>query len=173
MILIRCTQRLLKNVPLPLPKPPPSPIRPLAEWYANAIPLPFPGRWVVMFTSADSLLTVVAPGRSLGTALPTFRRRLPALLRRIGIPAESITELSNSLTEVAIGRTANRSVLGSMNELAFLIKTIMLDAAGFDDVDLDRLEINLSEVPMGALRYAYPREVAADLLAGSCVAPCR
>lgn len=167
MILIRCTQRLLKGAPKAPLDGFAAPLPLLGEWYANAIPLPFPGRWIVMFTSADSLLTVVAPGRSLGTALPIFQKRLPALLHRIEVPRPSITELLNAFSEMAFSRTANRSILGSMNDLAFQLKVIAGDSARFQDLDLDRLELDLSETPMGALRFGYPREVAANLLAGA------
>ena len=58
MILIRCTARLLKSSRLRPMADPPEPSGALGEWYANTLPLRFPGRWITVYMSANTLLSV-------------------------------------------------------------------------------------------------------------------
>jgi hypothetical protein len=171
MIVVRCTQKLLKNSAFPVTPDPPAPTAPLGEWYANAIPLHFRGKWVVMYTSSECLLTIVVPGRALSTTLSTFQSRAPALLRRLQLPFAGIALQERNMVGVAFARTASRSILGSMNDLANHIQVTAEAYSSFDQMDLDQLEVELSEVPLGALQFQYPREVARAVLQRAFSAP--
>ena len=168
-MILRCTQRLLKGIGLPIVADPPTPEAALGEWYANAVALPFTGRWVVMYTSASTLLTVVAPGRAVRTTLPVFRERLPRLLRRLGLPDEWVDAQARAVEEVFIARTNNRRVLGSMNDLANQVWHTAAEHHAFQMLDFDRLELELAEVPLSMFRYKHPAAVAADLARGGPV----
>jgi hypothetical protein len=156
MLLLRCTQRLLKASQT-TPEEDPAPAEgPLGEWYANVAPLPFAGRWVVMFTHAQTLLTVIAPGRVLRTTVPVFQQRLPELLRRLGIPEEWIAEHAPGECEARVARTDDRRVLGSMNDLANGIWCVADEAPSFDRLDLGALERELATTPLSFLGMGSP-----------------
>lgn len=163
MIVLRCTQRLLKRSGFPVVAEPPASELPLGEWYANVIPLPFPGRSVVMYTSSNTLLTVVTPGRALRTTIPIFQQRLPALLTRLRLPAAWVARHAAGASEVCIARTANRRVLGSMIDLANNLRSDAYAASSFDRVDLSYLEFRLSEPPMGMTGYRTPHQAVLEL----------
>ncbi len=167
MIVLRCTQRLLKTSGIEPVEVPSAPTAPLGEWYANSVSLPFRGRSLVVFVHGGTLLSVVAPGRVLGTTVPAFRRRLPDLLRRLELPRAWIDAQTAALTEVCFARTASRSVLGTMNEIARQIWWDAGSVRSFDQLDLDWLEARLGEVPFGALRYRSPIGALAELAQGT------
>ena len=65
------------------------------------------------------------------------------------------------LAEIRIGRTASRSVLGSMNDFALHASWyIRAHGAG----DLVALALDLAETPCSPLKYGRPRDMAVDLL---------
>lgn len=147
-MLIRCTQKLLKASSI---KPEEVEIEPeqlFGEWYATTVSLPFPGRIVVMFTSASTLLTVLAPGRVLRTTVPVFRQRLASLLHRLHLPPEWRDRQLEPLGGVSFAAARDRRVLGCVNHLGHILQgdSEFLFPAG--DIDLDRLEMRLAEVPM-------------------------
>lgn len=149
MILVRCTRRLLKSSPIAAATDPPTPASPLGEWYANTVSLPFPGRWVTLYVHAQTLLAVVARGRTLGTTLDGFRHRLPLLLRRLGTPEPWIDARRPELAEVVVAPTANRRILGFMNDMQRSIAFRAEDAGSFVALDLDAVEDELAEKPYG------------------------
>src|SRR5690606_12743645 len=164
-VLIRCTHRLLKNVEVAGEQLPASAFL-LGEWYANAVPLPFRGRWLVLFVHASTLLTVLLPGRSLRATLPAFRPRVAALLQRLGASPGWIAQHWHRDEHVTFGRTADRRVVGTMNELAFQAQTAAEWAGSFDQLDFTELELQLAETPLSLIRYAHPAGVAQKLFSG-------
>ena len=68
----------------------------------------------------------------------------------------------------AITTTANRSVLGSMNDHTFAAKLLLSEP---HHLSLTELHFNLAEVPLKAIGYRYPREVALDLLTAANPTP--
>lgn len=158
MIVLRCTQRILKQSRItPTPEPPESTAA-LGEWYVNAVSLPFPGRSLVLYVSSQTLLTVAAPGRTLGPTLPVFRGRLPALLARLDLPAGWIEAEKKHFSEVSYAATRSRSVLGSMNNIHRLIWFRAERALSFERLDLDALELELADTPFGAMQYHFPMD---------------
>ncbi|HEX6751227.1 MAG TPA: hypothetical protein VF092_28310 [Longimicrobium sp.] len=155
-MILRCTQRLLKGSGLQLAADPPTSDAALGEWFANVVPLPFAGRSVVMYSSANTLLTVLVPGRAVRTTLPGFRERLPRLLERLGLPPEWIREQALALEPVYYARTNDRRVLGTMNDLANGTWFWAEDAGSFDRFDLDRTELELAGTPLRMLDSSSP-----------------
>jgi hypothetical protein len=164
-MILRCTQRLLKGSGIQLtPEPRPEPAA-LGEWFANAVPLPMPGRWVVMYTNARTLLTVLTAGRVIRTTLPAFRERLPRLLARLRLPPDWIDAQAAALDLVYFARTNDRRVLGSMNDFA---GTIQYEIQHFGPgwFNLDRMELRLADDPMTFLDYHDPERVTRALALG-------
>lgn len=175
MVTVRATRRLLparSNAALLASSPPLPAPGPLGTWVANVVALPYPGRSVVLFTAADTLLSVVASGRSLRTTLPVFQRRVPVLLLRLGLPGPWIQARADALAVVHVARvgaqTADRRVLGSMNDLAVHIHAMAHDAGSFDRLDFDGVEDRLARVLLSALGasprdYGHPVDAVAAL----------
>ena len=178
MVLLRGTRRLLKGASAPLSDGPVPEVGPLGTWYANTVALPYPGRSLVLFTAADTMLSVVASGRSLRTTLPVFRRRVPVLLLRLGLPGGWIQARADDLADVHVARagarTIDRTVLGTMTDASYQVwaeaqAAGIADAAfAFEGLDLDRVEDRLAEVPLGALRserssHGFPSDAVAEL----------
>jgi len=147
-------------------------VGPLGTWYANVVALPYPGRSLVLFTAADTMLSVVASGRSLRTTLPVFRRRVPVLLLRLGLPGAWIQARADDLADVHVARaraqTLDRTVLGTMTDASYQIWAEAEAAGTFDRLDLDRVEDRLAQVPLGALRskrssHGFPSDAVAEL----------
>ena len=149
---------------------------PLGTWYANTVALPYPGRSLVLFTAADTMLSVVASGRSLRTTLPVFRRRVPVLLLRLRLPGEWIQARADDLADVHVARagaqTLDRTVLGTMTDASYQIWAEAQAAGTFEGLDLDRVEDRLAQVPLGALRserssHGSPSDAVAELARAS------
>lgn len=143
-MILRCTQKLLKASGIQPEDVELEPEGLLGEWYATAVELPIRGRSVVMFTSASTLLTVVAPGRVLKSTLPVFRRRLPALLERLFVPSERIAREMSSLGDVRFAKTRDRQIVGCMTDLVNAIQGHAEYAEDPDEFDLNVVEIALA-----------------------------
>jgi hypothetical protein len=65
--------------------------------------------------------------------------------------------------------TNDRSVLGSMNDMAFTIRYYIDSFGGLSVADIDEICIRINRTPYKAIGFAFPFERLADLpdLAGS------
>jgi hypothetical protein len=163
MIVLRCTQRLLRASKVEPVADSPEPTVALGEWYANVVSLPFRGRTLVVFVHSGTLLSVAAPGRVLRTTVPVFQQRLPLLLARLDLPRPWVDAQAAALSSVQLARTASRSVLGSMNDIVGHIHAEAEDVLSPDHLNLDRLEDRLAGVIFGALGYQSPLDVLREL----------
>lgn len=105
------------------PEPnPPEPSTILGDWYANL--LHFGKRQLILCVAEKTLLPVLLPAVD-AKMLP---RRLPEtvfdVLKALGISWSAIDREMREMQEVVVGRTANRSVLGIVNEFAFAMNEI-------------------------------------------------
>ncbi len=157
MTSLRCTQRLLKKLKVQPEKALPAATNRLGDWYANVLNVG-PKRFVIA-TSERTLLTVVVPARDAPRLRERIREAVHDMLFRIRVPLPLAAEEVRGMERMPIGKTADRSVLGSMNEFAFLAKHFVAGEPG-GPVDLLRLQMFLANTPMGAIEYAFPIEEA-------------
>jgi hypothetical protein len=158
MFTLRCTQKLLKRLRLkPVLEPPPSTTR-LGDWYADGLNL---GRErLVLCVSERTLLPVVFPG--IGVDLSAkLARGLRETLEALGVPAPVIETEVHQLLEVAIAKTASRTVLGSMNDFQIQAHWSRQQAP---QASLLQLGLNLAEAPCGPIQYATPKEATLEAL---------
>ena len=164
MVTLRCTRKLckfLEIVPVEMPEPPTGA---LGDWYANLVPT-YAGD-IIIFVNERSLVTVAVPVWESGNLIPIFRARVEYLLMMIGVPQKIIdTEISH-LDPVQFARTASRSLLGSMNDIAWNYQVISEETDYIAHMNLSIAELKLSQMPSGPLNYRYPSEVAKELLLG-------
>jgi hypothetical protein len=149
MMVLRCTQRLLKSSRA-APEDALEPPGVLEEWYANSVPLRFAGRWMTVYMSVDTLLSVVTPGRTIGATLPVFRERLPVLLRRLEVPEAWSARRMDALGETRVTRTADRRMLGYLNNAIAGIEYWQDEVSSYAALDIDRMELGLAGTPYAA-----------------------
>lgn len=159
MLVLRCTTKLQKVVGRPDPGTATLPIFE-DDWYAN---LPWiGGRKCLLVTHAGTLFSVFVPDvrardlRPLGTfVVPLVHDQLAAE----GYPADALGVLDGSDTRIA--KTADRSVLGCMNDLAFTCEYAVADAGGLSQLDLAGLHRRLQRNIASARGYVPAVELVA------------
>src|SRR5512138_1264343 len=116
MLVLRATAKLHKRLKAPVVADAGKSTTSLGAWYANLIYLE--RKPVILAVSEKSLLAVLLPARDLAT-LP---QRFPGIVRdrllRLGVPAELADREVGEKAEVVVAPTANRSVLGVLNNFA-------------------------------------------------------
>lgn len=170
MITLRCTKKLLTHLNCSPEREEREPSSALGDWYANLIGMPAgPPFYLVM--NERSLLSVVLPHDV--ELLTGFRRRAVALLRRLEVPAASVECEAFHLQNVRLGRTRCRRVLGTMNDAAWNLESMIFDGPR-GRFSLDRVEDELAATPFSVIAYNFAGDVARDLLgAPSRVRPAR
>jgi hypothetical protein len=118
MVVLRCTQKLLLRLKQAGDLPDVESTTRLGDWYGNFLRLGH--RQYVLFVSERSRLPVIIPARDmrrLGIVLPDA---VCGVLNAVGVSATDIAEERGRMSEIAFGRTRNRSILGTMNDFAFM-----------------------------------------------------
>ena len=70
-----------------------------------------------------------------------------------GLAEKQIEYLLSEHAQVTITKTNSRSVLGSMNDLAIQIKSMILVSDGLTDVNFSEVNRQLNRIPMSAIKY--------------------
>ena len=163
MYTLRCTAvllRRLQHLTQAGSGPEPAPTTALGDWYANRLNL---GRHrLILCTNERSLLSVVVPAKNLPQLPARLVTAVGRLFMRIGVPPALAWAELQAMQEVRFGPTRSRSVLGSMNDFVYQVDAEFSE--GEEVVYLDEVDLRLSEVPCGPLRYRNPAEVALDLM---------
>jgi|SRR5581483_8181257 len=153
--LIRCTKKLLTEIPADL-------VDAAAGgdgWHANLLRIE--RRKCVLFTHDVTLYSVFVPAlkKPAFDRLPeVFAERLFKTLLWEEFPQPQIEVMLDAVRVVHFGRSNNRSVLGSMNDLQFQIEVYVHYDGGLDSTDLVDLHRRLNRTPMSAVGYGYPVE---------------
>ena len=150
---------MIRRLGFPLLEDPPPSTTVLGDWYANTLRLG--SAQVVLCTSERSLLSVVVPARDLRSSLvPVLRDHVGALLLHIGVLPRLVQRELGEMQLVAFARTANKSVLGSMNDFAINLKYL---AYNHPQLSLEDMTLQLCGTPCMPLRAAFPTEAAKAL----------
>ncbi len=91
----------------------------------------------------------MAPAKGLPGRLPDL---IADALLALGVAQELVDDERTHLEEVRIARTANRSVVGSMNDFAFRADHRRTETG---DLDLGELSMDLAHVPCGPLYTSH------------------
>lgn len=118
----------------------------LGRWYATV--LAWRPRRLGLFVHDTTLLPVLMPLAPAATVLARFPDRLAEVLEIHGISRSTIDHEIAALTPQSLTKTANRSLVGVMNEFAHLTAA-WRDLDGHDD--LDDLSLRLARVPCSPL----------------------
>ena len=117
---------------------------------------------LILFLSEASLLPIVMPLHEVSQLLPHFRSRLAEFLVHLGVNEHDISTELSEMAQAVIATTANRSVLGSMNDFSQSAKVYLRVHRDFSMLGL---EAWLAETPARPLAYRSPNQVAPELLA--------
>ena len=153
MTIIRCTTKLLNELGV---KPANAPDQPtsLYNWHANLLWLD--RKKYVLFTNDQTLYSLLVHWmktlRSVGF-LERFRFSLFKSLMSEGLTEAQIEHMLSEHAQVTITKTNSRSVLGSMNDLAFQIKSMIHMSGGLADAGLSEISRQVNRIPMSAIKY--------------------
>lgn len=162
MLTFRCTQKLLSTLKVTAPADPPPSTTELGDWYGNTL---FVGHLrLVIFISESTMLPVVITLRESRTLVPRFRSALAEVLQVLRLPTGIIEREVDAQGSAAFGRTANRRVVGVMNELAFHAKAALDFGSCGSPLELS---LRLGGVLIGPVKYIHPADEAVRRLTGS------
>lgn len=156
---MRCTNRLLTLLGLPpasLVQAPPTE----DDWYANL--LWFDRRKCLLFTHAGTLFSVFAADvrkRDLEPFGLYVVRMIEARLREESLPTDALGELEPE--SIRLARTASRSVLGFMNDMALACRYQVEASGGLDGTDVEALNRRLLRTLHDREGYHDPLELVA------------
>jgi hypothetical protein len=164
MFTLHCTKKLLDRVQPEVAAPCKATTR-LGNWYATAL---FWKPQMALFVNERTLLSVLMPLAPAATLAKRFPAALKEVLQGLGLPAEFIQAEVEGMNDVIYAKTANRSVVGMMNEFTFLAEAFCDRGA---PVGTLALSLKLAGVPCGPLSKGagFPEEAVRELVAGGGV----
>jgi hypothetical protein len=153
VLIVRATRKLLDRIGAPSLDEGQQSTTLMGQWYATAM---FWKPQVALFVNEPTLLPVLMPLAPAATLLARFPRQLAAVLTAHGTPAAVIDEEQRQMRDRRLAKTANRSVVGIMNEFTFLAEAYRGDTPA---PDLLALAMRLATTPCGPL---YRKHVSPD-----------
>jgi hypothetical protein len=160
VLIVRATKKLLDRIGPPSLGEGEQSTTLMGQWYATAL---FWKPQVALFVSEPTLLPVLMPLAPAATLLARFPQQLAAVLAAHGAPDAVIDEEQRQMRDRRLAKTANRSVVGIMNEFTYLAEA---DRGHTPAPDLLALAIRLAATPCSPLyrKHVSPdRELAALL----------
>lgn len=118
MVVLRCTRKLLVRLKRTQVSSDVASTSRLGDWYGNILRIG--RREHLLFISEHSRLPIVIPIREAKQLESIFPDAVCAVLAAIGIVDECIADERSRMSEIAFGRTMNRSLLGTLNDFAFM-----------------------------------------------------
>lgn len=162
-MILRCTRKLLDVIkPAGLAEDAPSP----EDWYANLLWLD--GRKCLLLTHAATLFTVFEPdvrAAGLRDTRTTVTGLIAGELAREGLPAGTFGELKTAA--VTLAKTADRTILGCMNDMAHCSEAVARQAGGLAAADLADINQALRRNILSARAYRQPIELVTERLAAA------
>ena len=159
MQLISCTKKLEKEMglkPYDLCTEEPR-FSYLGSWHANLIHID--RRKCVLFVNDKTLFNFIVPDLSraqIRELEKLFKSYLSCVIVDAGFPDPDRARILSEYDEVGYANTNSKSVLGSMNDLAFHYKYSIQEAGGVHSAAVPEIIRRLNRMPMGALKYVFP-----------------
>ena len=155
MVVLRCTQKLLARLKQTDNLPVVESTTRLGDWYGNILQL---GRCQhLLFISERSRLPVVLPITESKRLSTVFPDAVCERLAIVGVTAEDIADERARMSEIAFGRTRNRSLLGTLTDFAFMAQ--VGSARRPEPETPEELMRFLSQTPILPLNGASPIEL--------------
>jgi hypothetical protein len=156
-VMLRCTGKVLALLRVSAPAPAVGETSE-EDWYANLV-------WVdrrkcLLVTHAGTLFSVFVPNvtaaglRPIG---PLVVSAIETALRAEGLPVDTLGELDAQ--EVTVAKTADRRILGTMNDLTVTAEHVVATAGGLARCDIDALNHALHRTINSITGYVPPIEL--------------
>jgi hypothetical protein len=145
-------------VKAPLIDPVGTPSTALGNWYATAL---FWKPQVALFVNEATLVPVLVPLAPAKSVAERFPAHLEAVLNALGTDPRFVAAEVTATVDARWAKTANRSVVGIINEFSYLAE---FDQADERSEDLVTVAVRLAGTPCSPLykRHTFPdRELAA------------
>jgi hypothetical protein len=162
VVILRCTRKLLRLVGTD-PAADADPAPDAEDWYANL--LWFDRRKCLLLTHAGTLISMFEAdvrAADLRDAHQLVTRLIGRELAREGLPATTFGALGEQ--DLIVARTADRSVLGCMNDMAVLCEHAIATSGGLRHADLADLNRALRRNINSARGYQRPIDLARQRL---------
>ncbi|MFT4124850.1 MAG: hypothetical protein QM662_01300 [Gordonia sp. (in: high G+C Gram-positive bacteria)] len=156
MLIVRATKKLRDKIGGVPPGPHEESATVLGDWYANLLTWRRPHVILVNARTRVPVITPLAPAKGLAKRLPDV---IADALLALGVERDFVDAERERMGQVRIAPTADRSVVGSMNDFAFLADHRRHQAGNdLDEVNLHELSKELAHVPCGPLykSHTYP-----------------
>lgn len=153
MLIVRSTKKLLDRIGPPGPGEGERSTTLLGQWYATAV---FWRPQVALFVNEQTLLPVLMPLAPAATLLVRFPPQVASVLAANGAADAIIDDELQQMRDRRLAKTANRSVVGVMNDFIRLAETYR---RGTPAPDLLGLAMRLAATPCGPL---YSKHVSPD-----------
>ena len=155
MAILRCTKKLLTEI-----KKKPSENDELSDafgsWHCNLLRID--RRKCVLHTHDRTLYSFLVPGLTKPDFMnfnKVFRESLFKNLLNEQLPQDQIERFLDNIRKIEIAKTNNRSVLGSMNDLAFQLTYRIQDMGGLVNANIPELNQYLNRIPMSKIEEVY------------------
>jgi len=160
-VILRCTKKLLDVIrPEQLVTQEPDG----NDWYGNL--LVFDRRKCLLLTHADTLFTIFEPdvrAPDLRSTHDRVARLIEQELFAEGLPVRTFGDLGTE--ELSIAKTADRSVLGCMNDMAYLCEDAVARAGSLASTDVPSLNRHLRRNINSARDYQRPIDLVLERIA--------
>jgi uncharacterized protein DUF6933 len=131
---------------------------PFGDWYGNVLHMG--RRHALIFISERSRLPVLIPIREANRLRAVFPDAVCQTLGAVGVPAADIELERSRMSEIAYGRTKNRSLLGTLNDMSFGARVHFITAR---HDSLEDIALRLAETPILPLDGACPIDLTRGL----------
>ena len=136
----------------------------LGPWHANLIHID--RRKCVLFVNDKTLFNFITPDVSRAQIRELdklFKGYLSCVLADESFTEADRARILSEYDEVGYANTNSKSVLGSMNDLAFHYKYSIMEAGGAHSYAVPEIIRRLNHMPMGSLKYVFPIEALREL----------
>ena len=160
MFVVHGTKKFLDRVHSTTPPAPdPSTVTTiLGAWYATVL---FWQPQIALFVNEPTRLPLFVPLAPSATVISRMTQTAVAVFTALGLSKEFITREATEMGSHQLTKTANRSVLGSMNDFAYLAEA---HHTAKHPTDLLELSLRLARTPCGPLYRSHTspdREITA------------
>ena len=153
MQLIRCTAKLVKEMgrsKSSLVEDQPQ-FSYLGQWHANLVYIK--GRKCILFANDRILVNFIVPDvrrAEIRELDEMFRTSFQCVLSHEAFPQDLVEKIMSEYSEIGIGKSNNRSVLGSLNDLMFHYEHSILGSGGPHSPEVPAIISRLNRMPMRA-----------------------
>ena len=143
---------------------PSSPFSFLGPWHANLLFID--RRKCVLFVNDKTLFNFLAPDvrkAEIKDLQKLFLSYLTCVLKSVDIEDSVIDKVLAEYRDLGYSGTSSKSVLGSMNDLAFHYKHLILSSGSVHSADVPEIIRKLNHMPMGAIEYKYAIDAFREL----------